>query len=408
MSAKDMPIDVLYVTNLANHYQLSFGNGLVGALGGDSVRFAATSPMRADRVAMGWSAESARALPWVILPFEGADALAEYDRWWSDADVVICGVLDLDRIERRTSAGSLTFYMGERWLRTGFTGGASRWVPQGLLRSILGRYAGRTRLLAPQFARRALRMRRISRRSMMHLLPMGHYAAADMAFIGAFPSRVWNWGYFAAGPSNIVPALSGDEVRILWAGRMLDWKRVDTLVQAVAVLARSGVRCSLDLIGHGPELPRLREQVRREGLEHAVSFEGAIPAAEVRTRMRRSGIYVLPSSETEGWGVVINEAMAEGCAVVASRQAGASCVLLEHGRNGMLFNSGDVPALAETLERLIRDPELRLRLGQAASETMRTLWSPEIGAQRLVTLCHGLLGQSAVPDYRSGPCARIR
>jgi hypothetical protein len=119
MSAKDMPIDVLYVTNLANHYQLSFGNGLVGALGGDSVRFAATSPMRADRVAMGWSAESARALPWVILPFEGADALAEYDRWWSDADVVICGVLDLDRIERRTSAGSLTFYMGERWLRTG-------------------------------------------------------------------------------------------------------------------------------------------------------------------------------------------------------------------------------------------------------------------------------------------------
>ena len=89
--------------------------------------------------------------------------------------------------------------------------------------------------------------------------------------------------------------------------------------------------------------------------------------------MRSGAIVCIPSltaagGDAEGLPTVIFEAMAEGAAIVASRHAGIA-EAIEHGENGLLVPEGDPAALADALEQLIRHPELRHRLGQAARRT---------------------------------------
>jgi glycosyltransferase involved in cell wall biosynthesis len=120
--------------------------------------------------------------------------------------------------------------------------------------------------------------------------------------------------------------------------------------------------------------------------------------------MRQSDIYVLSSNRGEGWGVVANEAMAEGAVLIANEQAGAAPVLIDHGRTGFLFEDDNVDALANILKTLLANKSLREIVRQAAWMEMQTQWHPRVGAERLVRLSQGLLGQAAIPVYHYGPC----
>jgi glycosyltransferase involved in cell wall biosynthesis len=121
--------------------------------------------------------------------------------------------------------------------------------------------------------------------------------------------------------------------------------------------------------------------------------------------MRQADIYVMPSNYLEGWGTVIGEAMAVGCCVVSSTGPGGAPWLIDHGRTGYLFPSGNLDALCAVLSPLIGNAGLRRAIGQAASEKMRTEWSPEVAAERLIALCGALLAGRKVPAFRSGPCS---
>ena len=119
--------------------------------------------------------------------------------------------------------------------------------------------------------------------------------------------------------------------------------------------------------------------------------------------MRQADVYVLPSSGTEGWGVVVNEAMLEGCAVIASRESGAGATLIRDGDNGLLIPSGDVNALTRALERLESDEPLRLRLATAGQATMLAEWTPAIAAERLLAYCEARLANREPPLWPTGP-----
>ncbi len=133
-----------------------------------------------------------------------------------------------------------------------------------------------------------------------------------------------------------------------------------------------------------------------------------MPTSEVRILMNSSDVYVLPSTSDEGWGVVLNEAMSEGCAVIGSTGAGASRILIKEGETGLLFPTGNANALADRLEYLARNPDKRDEMGRNAAKYIREVWSPKTGAERLVALVNGLLGRSAMPEYEDGPCSRAK
>src|SRR5262249_46201321 len=100
---------------------------------------------------------------------------------------------------------------------------------------------------------------------------------------------------------------------------------------------------------------------------------GWVPPSELGRLYARAAVVACPSRR-EGFGLVCAEAMAHGRPVVASAVGGLRGLVVD-GAAGILVPRGDVPALRAALERLLADPALRSRLGEAGRERVRTLLS---------------------------------
>ncbi len=141
-------------------------------------------------------------------------------------------------------------------------------------------------------------------------------------------------------------------------------KSLDTLVRAFARLARADAM--LAIVGSGPEETRLKSLAAELNLGESCHFEPA--TSEVADWLSRIDIFVLPS-RTEALSNSLMEAMACRCCVVASR-VGGNPELVDDGKNGVLFESGNVEKLAAQLATLLDNPERRQQMAAAASAKM--------------------------------------
>ena len=139
-----------------------------------------------------------------------------------------------------------------------------------------------------------------------------------------------------------------------------------TLLQALALLRQRGLTPRLQLAGGGKALHRrpLEELTQRLGLGGQVEFLGVV--RDVPARLMDQRICVL-STRWEGMPLALIEGMAAGCAVVGSRVPGVA-ELIRDDVDGLLVAPGSAEALADALERLLRDPALCTRLGAAARQ----------------------------------------
>lgn len=147
----------------------------------------------------------------------------------------------------------------------------------------------------------------------------------------------------------------------LFVGRFVVVKDIPLLLDALARVAPER-RPFLLLAGGGPLDAELRDRAGQLGLEADVRFLGE--RSDAQTLMQCADFLVLCSRE-EGLSNVVLEAMAAGCAPIASA-VGGNPELVEHEHNGLLFPGGDADALAAALERIGGDDALRVRLGTAA------------------------------------------
>jgi glycosyltransferase involved in cell wall biosynthesis len=157
-------------------------------------------------------------------------------------------------------------------------------------------------------------------------------------------------------------------VRFVFAGRLVDWKRVDLLVEAFRK-ALSGTAATLDLLGDGPMRPALVEQVKNSGLESSVRFQGWLSQREIAHRFHQSDVFVLASLYECG-GAVVMEAMAAGLPVIATAWGGpadyvdSSCGILVPPTS----RESLVEGLASAMTRMARSASLRREMGRAARE----------------------------------------
>lgn len=149
------------------------------------------------------------------------------------------------------------------------------------------------------------------------------------------------------GPGPVNPK------RILHLGRLVKWKRVDLLIEAVAKLYTKHEDIELHIIGAGPEEQNLKKLARLKAPEHSIKFLGSIYDPEsLATEIMTSSIYVLAGMG----GLSINEAMAYGKAVICSKCDGTEKDLVTDGENGFFFQEGDAMDLASKIELLLNDP----------------------------------------------------
>jgi glycosyltransferase involved in cell wall biosynthesis len=119
---------------------------------------------------------------------------------------------------------------------------------------------------------------------------------------------------------------------------------------------------SVQLIGDGPLHAELKLQARNLGLNGRVAFLGY--REDVSALLSQSA-FLVHTADAEGSPNVILEAMAAGRAAIAT-DAGDASYLIENGVTGFVVPRGDGAALADCMARLINDPELAKRMGQAA------------------------------------------
>ncbi|MFB9681978.1 glycosyltransferase family 4 protein [Streptosporangium vulgare] len=184
---------------------------------------------------------------------------------------------------------------------------------------------------------------------------------------------------------NAVTALAGDiseldEKVVIAIGRMVHAKGFDLLVKAWKPVSEAHPDWVLRLYGRGrPEAERrLRARIEDAGLSDTMLLMGSSP--EIGVELARSSVYVV-SSRYEGFGMTILEAMSKGVPVVSFDCPHGPGEVIVHGHNGLLVPGRKPAALAEALNRLIEDRELRRELGANAVLTASGYGLDTIGAR---------------------------
>jgi glycosyltransferase involved in cell wall biosynthesis len=157
---------------------------------------------------------------------------------------------------------------------------------------------------------------------------------------------------------------AGEGSQLLFVGRLAPLKGLPILIDALGRLRARRPAVRLTIVGAGREGAAIEARARAEGLDDHVRFAGYQPPERVAEWLRTADVFVLPSL-AEGVPVAVMEAMASGVPVVATRVGGLS-ELVDDGVNGYLAPAGAPGALADRIESLLQDPELRNRLGRAS------------------------------------------
>lgn len=192
-----------------------------------------------------------------------------------------------------------------------------------------------------------------------------------------------------SGTNGIPPGLDGLDPTegtqtILYIGRLVPEKGQPVLLEAIAELIGRGCDVRLELAGEGELRPELERLTASLSLEERVSFLGAVGQDELRKLYGRASIFCLPSF-AEGVPVVLMEAMAMGLPAVSTRIAGIP-ELIDNDRSGILVAPGRADELADSLARLLADPELRQSLGAQGREKVVRDFDAERSAEQLADL----------------------
>lgn len=349
---------IAFYLNSISPHQLPLAREVATFLGEDNVLYIFQFDVPEGRLKCGWMNIRERA--GIRLSHIDADDSRE---WLENSNVVYSGVRDFALFARRASKGLQTFYASERWFKPIQLG---RWLLPGFLR-----------LISPSYLKMLISFSRWRHYDLKaKCLAIGPKAAQDFRLIGVHRSNIVPWGYYvdtdiAASAEQSQNQQVPGKLRILWVGRMVALKRVDTLIKALKLLVNNQVSSpfeySLTLVGDGPELCRLQRLA--EGLP--VSFLPFQPLDVVRGIMRNHDIFVFPSNGLEGWGAVVNEALSEGMVVLGAAAPGACLSLLPKGR---LFRVGDYRHLAKLLSV------------ECKPEGLPEQWTPSGAAMTLVKL----------------------
>ena len=190
---------------------------------------------------------------------------------------------------------------------------------------------------------------------------------------------------YGRGP-DVVPSRDGPPV-LLTVGRLVAVKGQMLVVEMVAALKARGISLVADIVGEGPMRADLEGLIDERGLHESVVLWGALGQEQLRTRLQAATVFVLPSF-AEGVPVVLMEAMAMGVPVVTTRIAGIP-ELIEDQVSGLLVTPGRVDQLADAVERLLTDGELRDAVTSSAYEAVREQFDSPAEAEKLAVLFSG-------------------
>jgi glycosyltransferase involved in cell wall biosynthesis len=182
--------------------------------------------------------------------------------------------------------------------------------------------------------------------------------------------------------------LSPNRPVILFASKLQPRKHADHLLEAYSRFISGKAtqqRPYLVIVGDGEQRANLQAQAQQPGFED-VRFAGFRNQSELPRFFQLADVFVLPSRH-EPWGLIVNEAMASGCAVIVSTDVGCHTDLITDGVEGCVFPVGDILALTEALQQVFSTPETPAKMGEAAQRRMNA-WTYQEDVQGLLGALH--------------------
>ncbi|WP_327581073.1 glycosyltransferase family 4 protein [Nonomuraea sp. NBC_00507] len=205
---------------------------------------------------------------------------------------------------------------------------------------------------------------------------------------------------------NAVPPMSGDVAKLdakvaIAVGRLTRIKGFHRLITAWESIAAAHPDWKLRIFGAGPQEDNLRQQIIDAGLEGKVELPG--PTSDVGAELEKASIYVL-SSRHEGFPMTILEAMAKGLAIVSFNSPHGPKEMITHEVDGLLVKPRTNANLAEAINRVIEDEQLRRDLAARALETAHA-YDPDVIGQKWDALLAELLARRNGTYVRPQPPA---
>jgi glycosyltransferase involved in cell wall biosynthesis len=265
-------------------------------------------------------------------------------------------------------------------------------VPFGFISIYPGMYVGRM----GRFLRHAL-YRTYVRHAARNANPILTISAQCRQFFidRGFPAEhIFPWAYFVEDCAQPFETMQREGLRLVYLGRLLKRKRVDVLLHALARMIHGRIRVRLTIVGSGPEEQNVQQLVRDLQLEEHVVFNSTISHDDVHCELQKHDVLVLPT-ECDDWGVVVNEALQAGLAVITTENAGA-CELIHCGQTGLVCKC-NVDEFAAAIAQIIEAPETLAEMRRRARDYAGTI-SPTSAAHYLRDIAEHVLHRAARPS----------
>ena len=377
---------ITFYSNFLNHYQAALSQEFYHILK-DDFKFVATEKIPEERLKLGFK-DMSEGYPFSLNTYSSEENYKRAMELANESDVVMVALGDVPKsiYEQRLKDDKIIFYYTERLLKKGFY---QLFHPRRLFDLILNH---------------TLKLKKNT-----YILCASAYTARDFSYVLAYRNKTYKWGYFSEVIDYDINQLMLEKkknatTKLLWAGRFLDWKHPDDVIMLAKKLKEDGYLYEINMIGVGEMFDHCKELITNHHLESHVHLLGSMSPENVRKHMEESHIYLFTSDRGEGWGVVLNESMNSGCAVVASHGAGSVPYLISNYENGIIYRSKDFNDLYQKTKYLLDHPEKMEEYGIRAYHTIKDTWSPKNAARQFIALSNSLV-QKKKSTIIDGPCS---
>lgn len=382
---------LVFYSLVLNHHQACIADEFFNLLG-DDYAFVETAECHDSK---GGAADYSKR-PYLVKAWSSRTEYAKAMQMALKADVCVFSGYEALPFERaRMKRGLLSFDMGERMLKRGWLNLASPRILKMVMAYHLGGWSKKP----------------------IYKLCCSAFGKGDQYKLHSFRKRCYKWGYFIDVPTVVSDGMfvvNKSCVKFMWCARFLKLKHPELIIKMAQNLKREGYGFHLDIYGDEGNAAPSEEVYTRNDLEHlteeygvkdVVTFYGNKPNDEIIKAMQEHDVFLFTSDQREGWGAVVNESMANGCAVISSNVIGSTGYLVKEGRTGFSFNNLNSDSLTENAKWLIEHPAELEQMKKQAYATMRDVWSPRKAAEALLKLIDDLKNGRET-SIVTGPCSK--
>lgn len=374
---------VTFFTNFINHYQSNLADCFYERLGSDFT-FVATEPI--DKSFKAYLSSDFSHKEYLLNSYSSDSNYQKALELGRDSDIVIIGSAPDIFIKDRLKLDKITYRYGERWFKK-----------------------GDYQILSPRSWWYVYDNYIKYRNKNYYMLCASAFTANDVSKFFSFPDKCYKWGYFPKVEEldidSILESKKNKTFKLFWVARWIDWKHPEMAVELAVQLKKRGYDFVLEMAGDGEMKEEIFKLIEKNNISENIMILGNIRNSDILKKMQESNAFILTSDRGEGWGVVVNEAMSNGCTVVASHEIGSVPFLIQNEINGLVFESKNVNSLVSQVEKLIKNRSLSNDLARNAYKTISEIWSPENAVHNFIELAKSqLCGNEKIIEF--GPCSK--